>query len=128
MAYITVFDFTLPRGYLDTVGLLHRQGRMRLATALDEIESINDPRVQVNEAYLPVVLLSRVIIELGEYHDVTPQMVEAFFASDLSYLEDLYLRINGTEHVTIGATCPHCSNSFDLQVSPLFEVLQEESL
>ena len=29
----TEFDFTLPKGYLDPSGAVHRQGRMRLATA-----------------------------------------------------------------------------------------------
>src|SRR5262249_47677686 len=33
----TEFNFTLPKGYVDSKGVLHREGRMRLATALDEI-------------------------------------------------------------------------------------------
>lgn len=33
----TEFAFTLPVGYLDGDGTLHREGRMRLATARDEI-------------------------------------------------------------------------------------------
>lgn len=92
---------------------------MRLATALDEIESLQDPRVQANEAYLPVVLLSRVITRLGELTTVSPREVENFFASDLAYLEDLYLRLNQPENLTIGTICPHCSNRFQLQVAPL---------
>ena len=126
MAYVTVLDFTLPRGYLAADGSLHRHGKMRLATALDEIESVNDPRVQANEAYLPVILLSRVITGLGELQEISPQLVGNLFASDLTYLEDLYLRINGTERITIGATCPHCSKTFQLQVAPIYEDLQME--
>ena len=38
---------------------------MRLSVALDEIEAVNEPRVQENEAYLPVALLSRVVSRLG---------------------------------------------------------------
>jgi hypothetical protein len=115
----TVFDFVLPRGYLDAAGQAHQVGRMRLATALDEIASIHDPRVQENDAYLPVLLLSRVILQLGEIPAVTPQVVEGLFASDLAYLEDLYLRINGQERVLLSAVCPHCGTAFDLQVAPL---------
>jgi hypothetical protein len=33
----TEFPFSLPRGYVDGEGNLHRDGTMRLATAFDEI-------------------------------------------------------------------------------------------
>ena len=71
MSMITDIPFTLPRGYVDASGLVHRPGRMRLATALDEIEAYQDPRVQSNEAYLPVVLFSRVVVQLGSLPAVT---------------------------------------------------------
>lgn len=115
----TEFSFTLPRGYLDGSGQVHRQGIMRLATALDEIESLEDARVQVNDAYLPVVLLSRVVIRLGELTQVTPQVIEHLFAADMAYLEDLYLRLNSQDSVVLGVICPHCSQRFDIQVAPL---------
>jgi hypothetical protein len=113
------FAFTLPRGYTDATGQVHRQGRMRLATALDEIESVHDPRVLANEAYLPVALLSRVISHLGDLPSVTPSVVEQFYATDLAYLEDFYLRLNLHETVHVGAVCPQCGTSFQLQVAPL---------
>ena len=113
------YSFILPRGYVDATGQVHREGGMRLATALDEIEAIHDPRVLSNEAYLPVALLSRVITRLGDAASVTPAMVEQFYAADLAYLEDLYLRLNLHEQVTIGAVCPHCGMSFQMQVAPL---------
>ena len=37
MAFKTEFPFTLPKGYIDSDGNLHRTGVMRLATAKDEI-------------------------------------------------------------------------------------------
>jgi hypothetical protein len=120
----TVFDFALPRGYLDETGQAHQAGQMRLATALDEIASIHDRRVQENDAYLPVVLLSRVILQLGDLPGVTPQVVEGLFASDLAYLEDLYLRINGQDRVVLSAVCPHCGTAFNLQVAPLETMLE----
>jgi hypothetical protein len=113
------FPFTLPRGYIDSNGQVHRRGVMRLATALDEIEAVQDPRVQANAAFLPVLLLSRVILELGALPLVTPQVVAGFFAIDLAHLEDLYQRINSPEPVMVGAVCPHCSGQFQLQVAPL---------
>lgn len=113
------FPFILPRGYADATGQVHREGSMRLATALDEIESVHDPRVLANEAYLPVALLSRVITRLGGISSITPSLVEQLYAADLAYLEDLYLRLNLHEQVTVGAVCPHCGTSFQFQVAPL---------
>ena len=121
MTYQTEFNFVLPRGYIDGAGQAQQAGRIRLATALDEIESLQDPRVQANEAYLPVVLLSRVVSQLGDLPAVTPQVIEGLFASDLAYLEDLYIRLNSPERVVVSAVCPHCSTQFQLQVAPLGE-------
>ena len=36
----TEFPFTLPRGYVDAAGNVHREGAMRLATARDEIDAL----------------------------------------------------------------------------------------
>ncbi len=90
----TQFPFTLPKGYVDEDGRLHRTGAMRLATARDEIEPLRDLRVQENDAYLTVVMLSRVITELGTIRHVTPNIVEGLFAVDLAYLQEFYGIIN----------------------------------
>jgi hypothetical protein len=90
----TEYDFTLPLGYVDQDGELHRDGTMRLATAADEILPLKDPRVRNNEAYLIVILLSRVIERLGSLSPITPKVVEGLFAADVAYLQDLYNRIN----------------------------------
>jgi hypothetical protein len=90
----TEYEFTLPQGYLDDEGTLHRDGVMRLATAADEILPLKDPRVQKNPAYLVVVLLSRVVTGLGSLRMITTQTIENLFVADLAYLQDLYNRIN----------------------------------
>lgn len=115
----TEFDFTLPRGFVDEAGVVHRHGRMRLATAVDEIEAVEHPQVQTKESYLPVILLSRVVNQLGGLPEITPQIIGGLFASDLSYLQDLYLRLNSSEPVVVGAVCPYCSHELQLQVAPL---------
>src|SRR5258708_32938162 len=88
----TVFEFELPRGYLDSSGVLHKKGAMRLATARDELLPLHDDRVRSNAAYLTVVLLARVITRLGTLEDdeIRAQVVENLFASDLAFLQDLY--------------------------------------
>jgi hypothetical protein len=113
----TEFDFVLPRGYVDDEGNVHREGRMRLATARDEILPQRDPRVRENEAYLTVILLSRVTTRLGSVGQVTPATIEGLFASDLAFLQDLYRRVNseGSTHVAI--TCPACRHEFAVDVA-----------
>ena len=115
----TVVEFTLPIGYEDPArpGVLHREGRMRLATAADEILPLRDPRVQANPAYLSVIVLSRVVVSLGDVEAVTPKVVEGLFAADLTFLYDLYDSVNGAVgHVEEGSggevVCPRCENRF----------------
>ena len=113
------FDFELPRGYVDDYGSVHKKGRMRLATARDELYPLSDQRVKANPAYLSVVLLARVITKLGslEDDDVHAGIVEGMFASDLAFLQDLYRRVN-TEGATIAeVTCPSCSSQFSVDLA-----------
>src|SRR3972149_2739581 len=90
----TEFEFTLPRGYVDEGGNLHRKGTMRLATAMDEIAPLRDPRVRQNQAYLVIILLSRVVTRLGGIEQVTPHEIENLFTSDLAFLQRLYRQGN----------------------------------
>ncbi len=94
MSLRTEYDFTLPKGYVDSSGTLHRKGTMRLATARDEIAPLRDRRVMDNEAYLTVIILSRVITKLGSVGDVDTGVIEGLFTADLAYLQDLYGIIN----------------------------------
>jgi len=113
----TEFNFTLPRGYVDDAGNLHREGTMRLATAADEIVPLRDPRVIANQAYLVIILLSRVMTRLGGLDDgqVTTGVVERLFSADLAYLQDFYRRINENGHSRLSATCPSCSTQFEIE-------------
>src|SRR4051794_36457085 len=91
----TEFDFTLPKGYVDSSGTLHKAGTMRLATARDEIEPLRDPRVSgPDDPFLTVIVLSRVITRLGTLSQVTAKEIESLFAADLAFLQDLYGIIN----------------------------------
>jgi hypothetical protein len=112
----TEFPFVLPRGYLDGAGALHREGAMRLATAADEIVPLRDPRVRENEAYLTVILLSRVVTRLGTVSLVTPQVIEGMFASDLAFLQDLYRRVNQEGTSQAAVTCPACQHEFSVEI------------
>ncbi|MDF5728314.1 MAG: hypothetical protein PUP92_09820 [Rhizonema sp. PD38] len=98
--FATEFEITLPKGYIDSDGNLHRKGTMRLATAIDEISPLRDPRVKANPAYATIIILARVITRLGALSEVTPAIVENFFSQDLNYLQDFYRQINGLEPAT----------------------------
>lgn len=112
----TEFEFTLPQGYADDGGTLHREGVMRLATAADEIKPARDPRVQSNPPYMTVILLSRVVTELGTVDDVTPHVVENLYVSDLAYLQDLYERVNERGADAVDTACPECGEEFGVEV------------
>lgn len=115
---VTEHEFTLPVGYDAGTGELHRTGTMRLATAADEILPLADPRVERNEAYLAVILLSRVITRLGPLgaDEITPATVEGLFAADLAHLQDLYNQVNRVDaNGAHTVTCPSCAHDFALE-------------
>jgi len=115
----TEFEFTLPRGFIDENGVVHRQGAMRLATAMDEITPLRDPRVRSNQAYLVILLLSRVITRLGTLASIHPGIIEKLFAADLAYLQELYRRINEEGVSIIPITCPECRANFEVDMADL---------
>lgn len=109
----TEIEFTLPLGYMESDGTLHKEGVMRLATAADEILPMKDPRVQANPAYLTVIVLSRVITKLGSVSDVNPRVIENLYATDVSYLQSLYQKLNSDEKPAHTVVCPNCEHRFD---------------
>ena len=114
----TEIEFTLPLGYLDTDGTLHRDGVMRRATAADEILPLKDPRVQQNPAYLIVILLSRVVTRLGGIEQITPKVIESLYSTDLAYLQALYNEVNRLDHDSPPLTCPKCAHAFQPELVP----------
>ncbi|GGL16172.1 MAG: hypothetical protein NVV70_16670 [Cellulomonas sp.] len=95
MSLRTRYEFTLPRGYVDRNGDVHRDGVMRLATARDELEPLRDPTVTgPDDPRLTIVVLARVVESLGTLPMVTPHEIEGLFAADLAYLQDFYGVIN----------------------------------
>jgi hypothetical protein len=112
----TEFEFTLPQGYVDEEGNVHREGTMRLSTAIDEIAPMRDPRVKVNEAYLTIILLSRVITRLGTLSHINPRVIENLFSADFGYLQDFYRQINEHGQTAVEIVCPECQNRFEWEI------------
>jgi hypothetical protein len=111
----TEYSFTLPRGYRDSEGRIHKEGVMRLAMAKDEVAPLQDHRVRTNPGYLAVILLSRVVTRLGEVPQVYPQIIEDLPVADFAYLQSLYRSINQEGNGRLKVTCPECNKTFEVE-------------
>lgn len=99
----TEFDFVLPKGLIDADGILHRTGRMRLATAKDELSCFQDTRVQADLDYGVLVMLSAVIVQLGELNEIAPEQLEELFRPDFHYLKSFYQKIHQSAQPSVTA-------------------------
>ena len=115
----TEIEFTLPRGYVDESGEVHRVGTMRLATARDEIEPLREVDVRQNAAYLTVLLLARTVTRIGGIADVTPSLVENLYAADFDHLQRLYERINSDGEAVGVVSCPECAHRFEVDLTEI---------
>jgi hypothetical protein len=116
--------FTLPYGFTDDAGQLHQIGLMRMATTLDEVSPLSDNRTQLNPAYLGIILLSRVVVQLGGFSPVPVALIERLYAADFAFLQDLYLQLNSAlgqanlaSEQLIETQCPQCQTRFTLDLS-----------
>ena len=115
----TQIEFTLPRGYVDSSGEVHRAGTMRLATARDEIEPLREVAVRQNSAYLTVLLLARTVTRIGGITDVTPAVVEGLYAADFDHLQRLYERLNSDGDSVGVISCPECAHRFEVDLTEI---------
>jgi hypothetical protein len=112
----TEYDFTLPCGVVNGDGTLIREGTMRLATAIDEVDAMRDPRVRANDAYLSILLLSRVVTRLGGMAPVPVEVIERLFSADFVYLQELFVQLNDGGSV-IETECPSCGTRFPIDTA-----------
>lgn len=113
----TEFSFTLPKGLIDDQERVHRQGIMRLATAKDELLVQSVSSVQSNPAYGFLVMLSRVISQLGSLSSVSSDLLEQLTLQDISYLREFYNRVNQQGDTYIPTECPHCRAQFAVELN-----------
>lgn len=114
----TTFDFVLPRGLMLNDGASpHRNGQMRLATASDELFVQRQQRVKREPEYGTLVMLARVITQLGSLESVRPQDLEQLFSQDLAYLREVFNQINQNEAMVISTVCPQCQHQFQMEMA-----------
>ena len=97
----------------------HPSRRRRCAWRLPGTRSScsGDPRVRENEAYLTILLLSRVVTRSAACRRSTPASSRVCPASDLAFLQDLYRRVNQEGHTQASVTCPACNHAFTVDVA-----------
>lgn len=111
-------EFRLPHGYRDGRGVVHRQGAMRLATALDEIAARRRARERADPAEASLLLLSRTVIRLGELgpDEISPEVIRSMPTVDLAHLREVYRRLNRIPARGSGA-CPLCGAEYEAEGS-----------
>lgn len=117
MAFTTEYEFELPKGYIDEDGRLQKKGKMRLATAADEILPLREPEVQRNPSYLAIILLSRVVLNIGTTTIINRKVIESLFSCDLQYLQNMYETINDVEEPKMKVTCPECGKTYEVPIN-----------
>ena len=115
------FEFTLPIGYEDKDGNFHRDGRMRLATAYDEIIIYNNEKTSVNSRYRDILVLCQVITKLGDLNTINIDIIEDLYEVDFLYLQILYNLLNKEFNQTINVGCPECHNIDKINFTDLFK-------
>lgn len=103
-------NFLLPIGFEDENGNIHRDGKMRATTALDEIEIHSDEKLSFHKHYHDILLFSRVITKLGDLSTITCEIIENLYEADFRYLQTLYQSINGNMQTEFITKCPECNN------------------
>lgn len=114
-------EFTLPLGYMDEDGMLVRRGKMRPATAYDELVVQDHEKNQFNKRYRDILILSQVITELGDIKAITPDLIEELFEMDFIYLQMLYKELNSSSEKKAEVRCPACGNIDEIGMADLFK-------
>jgi hypothetical protein len=109
----TTFRFTLPKGN----GVKAEPGRkaggtMRLIQVKDLVAIERDAQVQTGGGAFYVVLLSKVITELGLEQMITRKTVEQLSPADFAFLIDFMHEINHRVIKQIPLTCGACGHTY----------------
>ena len=115
------FRFVLPIGFEDQNGELHREGKMRLATAADELAVHAFEKTAFNARVRDLLLLSRVITQLGERSELSVEDLEEFFETDFLFLQTLFRTVNNGESAAVQAVCPHCHEMTEVSLTQAFQ-------
>ena len=116
------FRFTLPNG----TGIKSESGRkvtgtMRLIKVSDIVSIERDLTVQKNSGAYYVVLLGKVVKELGTEPNVNRNTIEKLNPVDFAFLVDFMHEINHQIIKKINLECPKCKTKFSGEFDQLGE-------
>ena len=109
----TEYTYTLPKGYVDKDGNLHREVVIREITGADQ-ESMLSPQLRQNPAKMLSALLARVIVRLGtlEKSRIDTGVTAAMVKSDRDFLIMKLKEIDTGPDMEIKVECPDCGKKF----------------
>lgn len=109
----TTFRFTLPRGTgIKTEAGRKASGTMRLTQVKDLVSIERDGQVQRGTGAFYVVLLSKVITEIGTEKMITRRTIEQLNSVDFAFLVDFLHEINHQVIRKIPLTCSDCGHTY----------------
>ena len=118
----TQFRFTLPKGTGIKTENGHKvTGIMRLVKVKDIVSIERDSTVQKNTGAFYVVLLSKVIEELGSERNINRGTIEKLTPVDFAFLVDFMHEINHQVIKKIPLKCPTCQSDFEGEFEQLGE-------
>lgn len=119
----TEFKFTLPKGTgVKPDSGTKVTGTMRLAKVSDLIQIERDGAVQRGSGEFYVVLLAKVITQLGTIKGINRKVIENLDPADFAFLVDFLDEINHQVIKHIPLKCPACSYEYTGAFTQLGEV------
>lgn len=117
------FPFLLPRGIgIENDGSSKVAGAMRLIKVKDLVSIHQDGRVQENQGFFYIILLSRIVTKLGKERMVTTKTIERLSPDDFAFLVDMANRINHQIIKRVAVDCTQCGRQFIGEFGVLGEV------
>lgn len=107
--------FSLPRGYKDKKGVVHREGTLRLPTGQDR--EILLPIAKKNIAQANTLMLTR-LCKFDEGLYITEDIMRDLTVKDREYLQKLMQENLFGVNLEIGVTCTSCGEEFKGNLNP----------
>lgn len=105
-------DVTLPVGFVDGEGKVHRQVTLRKMTGRDEA-LLADPANQRNGGRLVTALLHSCVVRLGELDTVRRGDIEAMYSVDRNFLLIRLRSFTFGAELPAAYSCPSCGDRFE---------------
>lgn len=107
------YQVTLPVGYTDANGTVHREATLRKMTGKEEA-LMADPRLRKNGGRLMTMLLANCVTALGTLPKVDPDVMARLYSADRNYLLMELRRATFGDELEASYTCPHCGRTTEV--------------